>query len=327
MSPSFFKKLGPVKIDKIKSFINCEILNIKNNDEFNDLVSINNVDNNSLTFLYDNEIVRRTLPFGSGLICSSKSAKEFDSNQKILIVKNVQEAVAKISNIFYRELNEHEKNQLPKPVLGKNCEIDSSVKIENGVVVGDNTKINQNTVIKHSCIIGKNTKIGSNTTISNSILGDDIYVGSNSSIGQRGFGFYMNNINNLDIYHSGRVIIRSNASIGSGCTIDRGSFSDTIIGENSYLDNLCHIAHNVEVGNNCAFAAMTGIAGSAKIGNNVLTGGQAGIAGHVKIGNNVRIAAKSGVFNSLKDGESVMGNPAINTYTFIKKYKKTYGKR
>ena len=55
------------------------------------------------------------------------------------------------------------------------------------------------------------------------------------------------------------------------------------------------MAHNVEIGNNSAFA-MTGIAGSAKIGNNVLTGGQASIAGHIKIGNNVHIAAKSGVF-------------------------------
>ncbi len=72
---------------------------------------------------------------------------------------------------------------------------------------------------------------------------------------------------------------------------------------------------------------MTGIAGSAKIGNNVLTGGQTGIAGHITIGNNVHIAAKSGVFYSLKDGETVMGNPAVNKYTFIKNYKKIYEKR
>ena len=72
---------------------------------------------------------------------------------------------------------------------------------------------------------------------------------------------------------------------------------------------------------------MTGIAGSAKVGNNVLTGGQAGIAGHIKIGNDVKIAAKSGVFNNLADGVSVMGNPAVNMYKFIKSYKKTHGKR
>ena len=138
--------------------------------------------------------------------------------------------------------------------------------------------------------------------------------------------FFLSN-KNINIYHIGRVLLQSNVSIGSGCTIDRGSFSDTVIGENTYLDNLCHVAHNVEIGNNSAFAAMTGIAGSAKIGNNVLTGGQAGIAGHIKIGNNVHIAAKSGVFQSIDDGETVMGNPAINKYKFIKNYKKIYGKK
>ena len=93
----------------------------------------------------------------------------------------------------------------------------------------------------------------------------------------------MNNSKNLKIFHSGSVIIQSNASIGSNCCIDRGSFSDTVIGENTFFDNLCHVAHNVVVGRNCAFAAMTGIAGSTKIGNNVMTGGQAGISGHLNL--------------------------------------------
>ena len=170
-------------------------------------------------------------------------------------------------------------------------------------------------------------KISANSVVSHSIIGENVYIGNNSSIDQRGFGFYLNKEHNINIYHTGRVIIQSMASIGAGCSIDRGSFSDTIIGVNTYLDNLCHIAHNVEIGNNCAFAAMTGVAGSAKVGNNVLTGGQVGIAGHIKIGDNVQIAAKSGVFNSLKNGESVMGNPAINKFTFIKNYKNIYGKK
>jgi len=97
--------------------------------------------------------------------------------------------------------------------------------------------------------------------------------------------------------------------------------------ENSYFDNLCHIAHNVQIGRNSAFAAMSGIAGSTKIGNNVLAGGQVGIAGHLCIGDNVQIAAKSGVFNDLDDKQTVMGNPAINKYNYIKAYKKTYGKK
>ena len=261
------------------------------------------------------------------MICTEKSLKLLNSTQKVFIVKNVQEAVAKLSHIFYRDLNNIEISKLNEPIIGKNLVKGKNVIIENGAIIGDNVTIGHNSVINHSCIIGDRSRVDANSTISNSILAEDVNIGSNTSIGQNGFGFYLNNLNNIDIYHTGRVILKSNVSIGSGCTIDRGSFSDTVVGKNTYLDNLCHVAHNVKIGNNCAFAAMTGIAGSATVGNNVLTGGQAGIAGHISVGNYVSIAAKSGVFYSLNDGESVMGNPAINKYKFIKKYKKIYGKR
>ena len=327
MKPSFFKNLGPINASKIRSTILCELVNIKQSDFFNDFSSIDKIENYSLSFLYDNENCEKTLPKNSALICTETQSKKINSNQKMFLVKDVQEAVAKISNIFYRSYETFEKDKFNEPVIGESSDIANNAMIENGAIIGKNVKISAGAIIKCNCIIGDYSEIGANSVIENSILGDNTYVGSNSSIGQRGFGFHLNNDKNINIFHIGRVVLKSNVSIGSCCTIDRGSFSDTVIGKNTYIDNLCHIAHNVSIGNNCAFAAMTGIAGSAKIGDNVLTGGQVGISGHITIGNNVRIAAKSGVFNSLKDGESVMGNPAVNNYKFIKSYKKIYGKR
>ena len=326
MVPSFFKKLGPISGDVIKSSINCKTVNLSKDDYFDSFVSIDKVSTNTLSFLYDNEKLGDDFPLNSAIICTEKMANKLNPDQKKFIVRDVQESVAQISNIFYRDYTEKEKINFEDPVFGENCEIGDNVTIENGAIIGKNVKINHGAVVKINCIIGDGSIIGSNTVISNSILGENIYIGSNTSIGQRGFGFFLSK-NNINIYHIGRVLLQSKVSIGSGCTIDRGSFSDTVIGENTYLDNLCHVAHNVEIGNNSAFAAMTGIAGSAKIGNHVLTGGQAGIAGHIKIGNNVHIAAKSGVFQSIGDGETVMGNPAINKYKFIKNYKKIYGKK
>ncbi len=326
MTPSFFKKLGPISIDQISSSIDCKLINVPKDDYYDNFVSIRNIKDNSLSFLYDNEKIKLNLPLSSGIICTKKKANELDPNLKKFIVDNVQEAVAKISNIFYRDYTEEEKGNISDPLIDESCEIGNNVVIENGVVIGKNVKIRHGAIIKINCVIGNGTVIDSNSVISNSILHEDVYIGSNTSIGQRGFGFFLSN-KNIDIYHIGRVLLQSNVSIGSGCTIDRGSFSDTVIGKNTYFDNLCHVAHNVEIGSNAAFAAMTGIAGSAKIGNGVLTGGQTGIAGHITIGNNVQIAAKSGVFQNLDDGEMVMGNPAVNKYNFIKNYKKIYGKK
>ena len=149
-------------------------------------------------------------------------------------------------------------------------------------------------------------------------------IGRNSSIGQQGFGFAISKNENIKIFHTGRVILQTGVNIGSNCTIDRGSFGDTIIGQNTYFDNLCHVAHNVIIGNNCIFAAMTGIAGSTNIGNNVMTGGQVGIAGHLNIGNNVQIAAQSGVLKDIDNDSSIMGHPAIDKFKYIRNYKKNY---
>ena len=327
MEPSFFKKLGPISINEIKSLIDCKTINISDDELFNDIVSINKISSDSLSFLHDNEDLSISLPENCAIIITDKKLNYLDSNQKLIIVRNVQETVANISQIFYRDFEIEEIENFASPSIGDDCKIASNAIIENGAVIGNNVQISYGAVIKTNCVIGNGCFIGPNAVISNTILGEDIYIGSNSSIGQRGFGFHLNNNGNKNIFHSGKVIIHSKVSSGSCCAIDRGSFNDTVIGENTYIDNLCHVAHNVEIGRNSAFAAMTGIAGSAKLGDNVLTGGQAGIAGHISIGNNVQIAAKSGVFNDLKDGDRVMGNPAINKFKFLKKYKKIYGKR
>ena len=104
----------------------------------------------------------------------------------------------------------------------------------------------------------------------------------------------------------------------SGSTIDRGSFSNTIIGKNTFIDNQVHIAHNNKIGENCIIAGQVGFAGSSILGNNVLIGGQAGISGHLHMGNNVQIGGGSGVIKDISDNSKVMGYPAKDLKKFIK---------
>ena len=146
-------------------------------------------------------------------------------------------------------------------------------------------------------------------------------IQDNTKIGQKGFGFIPIKKNNLKFPHIGRVLIKDNVEIASGCTIDRGSVDDTIIGENTYLDNQIHIAHNVKIGSNCMIAGQVGFAGSSSVGNSVSIGGQAGISGHIKIGNNVKIGGGSGVVKDIKDSQIVMGYPAVSIKEFLKKNK------
>ena len=155
--------------------------------------------------------------------------------------------------------------------------------------------------------------------VKNSIIGNNVVVQDNTKIGQKGFGFIPNNNKNIKFPHIGKVVIEDNVEIATSCTIDRGSIDDTVIGENTYLDNQVHVAHNVKIGSNCMIAGQVGFAGSTKIGNNVSIGGQAGISGHLKIGNNVKIGGGSGVVKDIEDNQTVMGYPAVPLKEFLKK--------
>ena len=126
-------------------------------------------------------------------------------------------------------------------------------------------------------------------------------------IGKKGFGFFPSKNGNIRYPHIGIVIIEDNCEIGCGSTIDRGSLSNTIIGQNTFLDNQVHIAHNNKIGDNCIIAGQVGFAGSSTLGNNVMIGGQAGVSGHLKVGNNVQIGGGSGVINDIPENTKVRG--------------------
>ena len=117
------------------------------------------------------------------------------------------------------------------------------------------------------------------------------------------------------------VLIGNNVEIWCNNTIDRGSLSNTVIGNNTFLDNQVHIAHNVKIGSNCVITGQVGFAGSSSIGNKVMIGGQAGISGHIKIGNNVQIGGGSGVIKNIPNNTKVMGYPAKNIRNFLKENK------
>jgi UDP-3-O-[3-hydroxymyristoyl] glucosamine N-acyltransferase len=114
----------------------------------------------------------------------------------------------------------------------------------------------------------------------------------------------------VDLPQLGRVILQDGVTVGANSCIDRGAFDDTVIGENTKIDNLVQIAHNVRVGRNCVMAAHTGISGSVTIGDGAQFGGRAGIADHLVIGAGARIAAAAGLMHDVPAGETWGGTPA-----------------
>ena len=258
----------------------------------------------------------------SACITTEKISKFLPKTTEKIIVKNVLFELAKtiktifpLSDIDYFDVS----LKSPKIKLFKNVNFGNNVLVGKNVKIGKNSSIGSNSIIEHDVKIGKNCVIGYGVVLRKSIIGDNVIIQDNCKIGQKGFGFIPLKEKNFKFPHIGRVVIKDNVEIASGCTIDRGSVDDTIIGNNTYLDNQVHIAHNVQIGSNCMIAGQVGFAGSSKIGNNVQIGGQAGVSGHLKIGDNVKIGGGSGVVKDVEDNQIVMGYPAVPLKEFLKK--------
>ena len=318
---SFYHTNLNISIADIINVCNLDNINLDDKFKLSSFVRPSLAGSNDLTFFSSKKYSATSDAIH--VITNNNLSYFTENNQINLISQNLETDIAKISNLFYRLKTKNEISKLAKTKVGNNSDISKDSIIDNDVSIGDNFSIDHFSSIDHSCSIGNNVKIGKNVSICNAIIGDNVSIGDGTKIGQPGFGFSYDTENvPFKIFHIGRVILQNDVQISACCTIDRGSFNDTVIGEKTYIDNLVHIAHNVVIGNNCVIAGQCGFAGSANIGNFVQIGGQTGIGGHITISDYVKIAAKSGVIRDIGKGETVMGYPAVSINKYLKNYKK-----
>lgn len=184
------------------------------------------------------------------------------------------------------------------------------VTIGQGARVGRGTRIAPGAVIGPGVVIGRDCVIGPNVVIGFALIGDKVSISAGAVIGEAGFGAAAGPSGMVDLPQLGRVVIQDNVTIGANSCVDRGAFADTTIGENTKIDNLVHVAHNVRVGRNCVLAAFTGISGSTTVGDGVAFGGKAGVADHLNIGSGASVGAAASVFKDVPTGETWTGFPA-----------------
>ena len=299
---------------------------LKKKIKLNNIKSLGEATKLDLTF-YDSKKYKNLANRTKARYCitTENLSKDLPKSIEKIIVKKVLVELARVSKIMYPFSDlDYPDFSLKKPAKSKfkTVKFGNNVLIGKNVKIGKNSQIGANTIIEHDVQIGDNCIIGSTVIIKNSLIDKRVVIQDNCKIGQKGFGFLPNKGKNFKFPHFGKVVINSDVEIASGCTIDRGSIDDTVIGKNTYIDNQVHIAHNVKIGEDCMIAGQVGFAGSSTIGNNVSIGGQAGISGHLKIGNNVRIGGGSGVVKDIDDNQVVMGYPAVPLKEFLKNLKK-----
>ena len=195
--------------------------------------------------------------------------------------------------------------------VGKNASVGDYTKVYEHVFIGDGAKVGSH------CIIYPGVRIYPGMEI-----GDNVIIHANAVIGSDGFGFApLEDGTWKKIEHTGNVIIEDDVEIGANVCVDKSQMGSTVIRKGTKIDNLCQVAHNVEIGRNTVMAAQTGIAGSAKLGEHCIVGGQVGIAGHITVADNTSIAAQSGILGNIKEeGQTLMGTPAFPLKQFLRSY-------
>jgi UDP-3-O-[3-hydroxymyristoyl] glucosamine N-acyltransferase len=241
-------------------------------------------------------------------------------------VADAQGAFAKVLAL-YNQIKLDKKGVSTQAAIAENAMLGTDCYVGALAFIGENVKLGNNVKIYPQCYVGDNVTIGDNTTLfagvkiySDCVIGKHCIIHSGTVIGSDGFRFATGPDGGAKIPQIGNVVIEDEVEIGANCAIDRATLGSTILRKGVKFDNLIHIAHNVEVGENTYYAAGGVVAGSTKIGKNCMFSGQVGIIGHLKIADGTIIAAQSGISKNTKAGESYMGSPAWEA----SKYRKSY---
>lgn len=242
----------------------------------------------------------------------------------VATVDDVNLGMSYFSKIFYNEKFKSPNDIVDGRQMGSAI-VDSSAWIAQGVFVGENVKIAANVKIHSGVVlmsgveIEEGSEIFSNTVIYRNVkIGKSVRIHSNCSIGADGFGYNFKKGEHLKVWHMGSVIICDDVEIGANSCVDSGTFSPTIIGTGSKIDNQVQIGHNCRLGRGVIICGQVGIAGSCSIGDFVVIGGRTGISNGVTIGKTAQIAANAGVIGNVGEGEIVGGFPARDVKEWMK---------
>ena len=187
----------------------------------------------------------------------------------------------------------------PRAVIGRN------------VRLGERTRIMAGAVIEHDAQVGSDTVVHPNAVIGYACtVGNEAVIGAGAVIGSEGYGFAQDEAGKSHpIPQTGNVVLGDRVRIGANCCIDRAAYRTTRIGAGTKLDNLCHIAHNVQIGEDCLLTAMFCVAGSTTLGNRIMASGQTGILDHLKICDDVVLVHRAGVSGDIAQPGVYAGLP------------------
>ncbi len=290
-----------------------------------------------LVFVDDHKHLAAALQSRAGAIIAGEfavtGATSPPGNRPLLISDHPKLAFARAARLF-QPGSQHDAVRLQgvhsSAVVHTSVMFGASVLVGERAVVAEQVQVGENTRIAAGCSIGNGVKMGrdceiySNVTIyPGTTLGDRVIVHAGAVLGSDGFGYVRDRkTGHYEKFPQvGRLVIEDDVEVGANTTIDRGALDETRIRRGTKIDNLVHIGHNCQIGEDVVIAAQTGLSGSIVIENGVVLGGQVGIGEHARIEEGVMLGGQGGVLpNKVLRGKGIAfwGTPAQPVRQYLK---------
>ena len=289
-------------IEDIRKYLghNCQIIGDVTKFVFDKAKPINEADDTTLVWVNPNrkdrlDLMRQTK--ARIIICSQKEPVDNDPNRVYILTDEPKLVYLRvIEGLFATRI---------KYMLHPTACIHPEAEIDNNVHIGPLTYVGK-------ASIGEGSVIHGNCNIMDGvIIGKNVVIQPGAVLGSEGFGYAKNQAGQLERFpHIGGVQIEDDVEIGANTCIDRGTLGNTRIRKGAKIDNLVHIAHNVDVGENTAIIANAMIAGSTKIGANTWIAPSACLRDAINIGKDATVGLAALVTKDIPDGELWAGFPA-----------------
>jgi len=300
--------------------------------EVSGVASIESASSTDLAFVEDEKHLAAALQSRAGAIIAGEFAASAAGARALLITDHPKLVFARAAQMLRRNsaADSAQARIHPSAVVHPSAKLASAVRVEARAVIDETVEIGQSTRIGSGCAIGAGVKIGRECEIYPNVtiypgtsVGDRVMVHAGAVLGSDGFGYVRDRKTGhyQKFPQVGRLVIEDDVEIGANATVDRGALDETRIRRGAKIDNLVHIGHNCQIGEDVVIAAQTGLSGSITIENGAVLGGQVGIGEHATIGEGVMLGGQGGVLPNKVlrgKGQAFWGTPAQPLREYLK---------
>jgi UDP-3-O-[3-hydroxymyristoyl] glucosamine N-acyltransferase len=295
------------------------------------VASIASATANSLVFIDDEKHLAAALQSQAGAVIAREFAASAPCRKPLLVTSHPKLVFARAAVLLRGATTSATRGRAhasavvhPSAKLGRGVSVGARAVIGEHARIGDRTRIGPGSVIGAGVTIGRDCELYPSVTIyPATTLGERVIVHAGAVLGSDGFGYVRDAKSGRyeKFPQVGRLVIEDDVEIGANTTIDRGALDETRIRRGAKLDNLVHIGHNCDIGEDVVIAAQTGLSGSIVIEKGAVIGGQVGMGEHAHIGEGVMIGGQGGVLpNKILRGKGVAfwGTPAQPLRQYLK---------